>query len=210
MTRCPSRSPGSDGGGTKGETRMSVSKLDDEEVETGELDRDEVFEMLSNQRRRWVLHYLKQQGEDRVDLRTLVDSVSSWEYETPAAELPWKKRKRVYTSLRQSHLPRLDESGVIEYDRNRGEVALTDEARKLQLYLEYVPEDDIPWSHCYLGLSGVSAAITALAWYPVSPVGELSAVALGALVTAMFGVSALVHTYHSRRNRLGHQGPPKR
>ncbi|AGB36488.1 DUF7344 domain-containing protein [Natronococcus occultus] len=189
---------------------MSVSKLDEEELEPEELNRDEVFEMLSNQRRRWVLHYLKQQNEDRVDLRSLVDSVSSWEYETPADELPWKKRKRVYTSLRQSHLPRLDESGVIEYDRNRGEVALTNEARKLQLYLEYVPEDDIPWSHCYLGLSGVSAAITALAWYPVYPIGELSAVALGALVTAMFGLSAVVHTYHSRRNRIGHQGPPKR
>ncbi|MFU8869648.1 hypothetical protein [Natronococcus sp.] len=189
---------------------MSVSKLEDEELETGELDRDDVFEMLSNQRRRWVLHYLKREEEERVDLRTLVDSVSSWEYETPADELPWKKRKRVYTSLRQSHLPRLDETGVIEYDRNRGEVALTDEARKLQLYLEYVPEDDIPWSHCYLGLSGVGAVITALAWVPVYPIGELSAVALGALLTAMFGASAIVHTYYLRRNRIGHEGPPRR
>jgi hypothetical protein len=87
---------------------------------------------------------------------------------------------------------------------------LTEDARKLQLYLEYVPEDDIPWSHCYLGLAGVGAVMTGLAWIPVYPFSELAAPTLAALLTAMFGVSAAVHAYHLRRSRLGHDGPPMR
>lgn len=173
------------------------------------ISRDQIFTMLSNRRRRLVLHFLKRYDGRRVDLRTLVDAVSSWEYETPAEELPWRKRKRVYTALRQSHLPKMDDAGVIEYDRSRGEVELTDEARELQMYLEYVPAHDIPWSLCYLGLSAVAAAMTGLAWYDVYPFGELSGVALSAILVAMFGVSAVVHTYHSRRNRLGSGEPPR-
>ncbi|WP_233710611.1 DUF7344 domain-containing protein [Natronococcus pandeyae] len=164
--------------------------------------------MLSNRRRRWVLYFLEQCDDRRVDLRTLVDRISAWEYDTPPDELPWKKRKRVYTALRQSHLPKLAEVGAIEYDRNRGEVELTDEAYELRMYLEYVPSHDIPWSQCYLGLSAIAAAMTALTWYSVYPFAGLSGVVLAAILVAMFGASAVVHTWHTRRNRLGSEGRP--
>ncbi|ELY59576.1 hypothetical protein C493_05110 [Natronolimnohabitans innermongolicus JCM 12255] len=169
--------------------------------------RDEIFTVLSNRRRRWVLHYLKQRENQRIDLRTLVDTVSAWEFETPADELPWKKRKRIYTALRQSHLPTLDDAGVIEYDRSRGEVELTEDARTVRMYLEYVPDDDIPWSQCYLGLSGVAVAITGLSWLSVYPFADLSGLALATILAVTFTVTAIVHVYHTRRGRLGMGGP---
>ncbi len=164
--------------------------------------------MLSNRRRRWVLHFLKQCDNGRVDLRTLVDTLSSWEYDTPPEELPWKKRKRIYTSLRQSHLPKLDDAGVIEYDRNRGEVALTDDGQKVRMYLEYVPENDIPWSQCYLGLSTIAVTITALTWMGVFPFAGLPGMVLAAVLTALFTTTAIAHTYYTYRNRLGSEGKP--
>lgn len=186
----------------------SVLTRDDSETRSDELTRDEIFTVLSNRRRRWVLHFLKQREDQRIDLRTLVDTISAWEYDTTPEELPWKKRKRIYTALRQSHLPKLAEAGVIEYDRNRGEVALTDDARRVRMYLEYVPENDIPWSQCYLGLSGVGAAITGLAWASVYPFADLSGLILATILAAMFAVTAVAHAYYTRRNRLGTEGKP--
>lgn len=171
--------------------------------------RDDIFTALSNRRRRQVLHFLETSDDRRVDLRTLVDAVSEWEYDEPAEELPWKKRKRVYTALRQSHLPKLAETGAIEYDRSRGEIELTEATREFQVYLEYVPEGDIPWSLCYLGLAGVGATLTVLAWLSVFPFGQLSGFVLSAILVTTFATSATVHTYHSRRNRLGSGRPPR-
>ncbi len=165
--------------------------------------RDEVFTVLSNQRRRWVIHYLKQQNERTVQLRALVDALSAWEYERPVEELSWKKRKRIYTALRQSHLPKLDDANIITYDRSRGTVELTEGADEVQMYLEYVPANDIPWSQYYLGLVGVGVLLIGLSWSAVYPFAGLSGAALSALLVVMFGVSALVHHYHSRRSRLG-------
>jgi len=165
--------------------------------------------MLSNRRRRWVLHYLKQTKEQRVDLRSLVDSISAWEYNTPADELPWKKRKRVYTALRQSHLPKLDDAGAIEYDQSRGIVELTDEAAELQMYLEYVPARDIPWSHVYLGLTIVGVALTVFAQYAIFPFVELGGTVLAGIFVAMFGITAAVHTSYAHRNRIGRGEPPR-
>ncbi len=185
----------------------TLSKRD--ESQTDELTRDEIFTMLSNRRRRWVLHYLKQTEKQRVDLRSLVDSISAWEYDVPADELPWKKRKRVYTALRQSHLPKLDEAGAIEYDQSRGVVELTDEAAELQMYLEYVPARDIPWSHVYLGLTVVGLALTVLAQYAIFPFIDLGGTALAGIFVAMFGVTAVVHASYAHRNRIGRGDPPR-
>ena len=157
-----------------------------------------------------ILHYLKQNDGRQVDLRTLVDSVSAWEYDSPAEDLSWKERKRVYTALRQSHLPKLDDAGVVDYDQSRGTVSLTEDAREVQMYLEYVPAHDIPWSQYYVGLTGVAGTLTLLTWLSVYPFAHLSGTALAAILVVMFGVSAVVHNYHRRRNHLGAGDEPPR
>lgn len=164
--------------------------------------------MLSNQRRRWVLYYLKHHDGGRVELRTLVDSLSSWEYDRPVEELSWKKRKRIYTALRQSHLPRLADAGIIEYDRSRGTVELTDSAREVQMYLEYVPANDIPWSQYYLGLTGVGVVLLTLVQANVFPFGGLSGMGLAAILLVTYGFSSVVHHYHFRQTRLASREEP--
>jgi len=164
--------------------------------------RDQLFGMLANRRRRWVLQALKQQESDTVSFGTIVETVSAWEYDTDPAELSWKQRKRVYTALRQSHLPKLDDTGIINYDPHRGTVELTEEAQHVQLYLEYVPSHDIPWSYCYLGFAVLGAAMSLLMWGGVGPFGGLSGLVLVWIIVGLFGSTAVVHTYHTRQNRL--------
>lgn len=169
-----------------------------------ELQRDEIFDVLSNGRRRQVLHYLKQQDDrTRVELREIVDHVAAWENETTVEEVDATQRKRVYTALRQSHLPKMDDADIIEYDTQRGEVRLTDGAREAQLYLEYVPSEDIPWSHCYLGLAAVCCSLVALVGLGVYPFGGLPGFALAVIVATAFSTTAVVHAVQSSRNRLG-------
>jgi len=164
--------------------------------------------VLSNERRRYVLHYLKQRnGDAPVPLREVVDQVAAWENGTKIDELESDDRKCVYTALKQTHLPRLDKFGVVEYDHLRGEVELTDTAADVQVYLEYVPEDDIPWSQYYLGLSLVCGLLGAAAWLELPLIGGLEWLTLAAIFVGSFLLSSAVHIYTSRKNRLGSDGP---
>jgi len=169
--------------------------------------RDQLFGMLANRRRRWVLQALKQQEDTTASFGTIVETVSAWEYETDPAELSWKQRKRVYTALRQSHLPKLDDTGIINYDQHRGTVELTEEAQQIQLYLEYVPSHDIPWSYCYLGFAALGLIMSLLVWGGVGPFGGLSGLLLVWIIVGLFGATAVVHTYQTRQNRLGTTTP---
>lgn len=165
--------------------------------------REEVFEVLSNRRRQYVLHYLKRNGDEPVRLRNLVDQVAAWENDTTIEELESNDRKCVYTALRQSHLPKLDAAGVVNYDKQRGEVELTDGAEEVQLYLEYVPANDIPWCYYYLGLSAVLTVILGLATASIFPFAELTGTTVAGLSIAVVAFSAVVHAVQTRRNALG-------
>jgi predicted house-cleaning noncanonical NTP pyrophosphatase (MazG superfamily) len=172
-------------------------------TEDEQLPRDEVFEVLSNSRRRCALHYLKQHADRRVELRELVDHVAAWENDTTVDELESTNRKCVYTALRQSHLPKMDDAGVVDYDLRRGEIELTDAAQETELYLERVPQSDIPWGEYYLGLSAVSVALVAVTWAGIVPFANLSGVDVTAILVVVFAVSAIVHKYQSMKNKLG-------
>jgi DNA-binding transcriptional ArsR family regulator len=171
-------------------------------AEESALSKDIIFSMLSNQRRRHVLHYLKR-NDGPAKIRDLAEQIAAWENGVEIQELNYKQRKRVYTSLHQTHLPKLDDCGIVEYNRDRGVVTLTDRVSELDVYLEVVPKNDIPWSDYYLGLAGVGLALVAAAWLDVAPFTLLPDLAYAALVTVVLGVSAGFHAVNSRRNLLG-------
>lgn len=178
------------------------------EGESDTLDRGQIFEILSNDRRRYVIHYLKQQSDETtIQLREIVDQVAAWENGIDVSGLDSSDRKTVYTALKQTHLPRLDEFGVVEYDQQRGEVILTETADQVQLYMEYVPEDDISWSQYYLGLSGLCILISTGAWTGLPLLASTSWISLSGLFVGAFAVSSALHLYRSRKNRIGSDGP---
>lgn len=167
------------------------------------LSKTEIFDVLRNQRRQCTLYYLKRHADGgTVDLSELVDYVVAWESGTTVQETEPAARKRVYNALRQTHLPRLADVGIVEYDRQTNRVELTDAAREAQLYLEYAPENDIPWHGYYLGLSAVTVLLTIAVGIGIYPFGSLSGFVVAAIVIAAFALSSIVHLYHARTTEL--------
>jgi len=170
--------------------------------ELGEkLSREDVFEALSNERRRCALYYLQHQ-EGSVELGDVVDYVAAWQYDQPVSQLDSQDRMCVYSALHQAHLPKLDEAGFIEYDQTAGEVRTREGAQYAQLYLEYDPGNDIPWSALYLGLAGIGALLGSLQYLGVYPFDGLSAGLLLVMTLTLFTIAALGHIVHEWRNKL--------
>ena len=165
-------------------------------------DKEEIFEVLSNERRRHVLGYLQQHENGSAELSELVTQVTALENDVPPEQVRSDERKSVYVGLRQTHLPKMDEYNIVEYDRDRGTVELTGAAEQARMYLEFVPEDDIPWAYHYAGLSVILALITGLAWAGIPPVSGLDGMAIAFITVSVLAVSALVHTLYTRRHRL--------
>lgn len=168
---------------------------------------DVLYGMVSDKRRRYTVHYLKQQGE-AVSVRELAEQVAAWENEKPPEEVSYQERKRVYVALYQSHLPTMDDKDIVEYDDNAGMVELADEMDDVEMYLEVVPRESVPWSLYYAGLTIANALLVLLAFYEVGPLGKVPDLALSAILLVTYGVSAFVQLYYTRRRRIGDPGPP--
>ncbi|WP_251331114.1 DUF7344 domain-containing protein [Haloplanus pelagicus] len=166
------------------------------------LSKDTVFSILSNQRRRYVLSVLHRNSET-VELRDLAERIAAWENDVTVADLDYKQRKRVYTSLHQTHLPKLDEAGIVEYDRDRGTITLADRASELDVYLADVGDRGVPWPDLYLGLSATALLFLVATWLDVFPFSSLPDLAVAGVIVVLFAVVAVVNSYLVRRGRIG-------
>jgi len=185
---------------TTGESQPAETAGTDEQSQRGE-----IFDLLSNQRRRYAIHYCKREDEP-VTLGDLAEHVAAWELDKTVEEVTSAERKRVYTSLQQSHLPTLERAGIIEFDDRT--IELTDEAAELDVYLDIVPGDSIPWGVYYLGLTVVGSVVMGGLWLEVIPTETIPELGWATLVFALFAISAVVHVVQNRRMRLGEMERP--
>jgi len=140
---------------------------------------DLVFEVLKNERRRRVLQFLRD-SSGTVSLSDVAEHIAAIENDKPEKALSSQERKRVYVGLYQCHLPKMDDTNVVDFDGNRGTIDLGDNAEQLYPFLEAEAEDQQPWPKYYLGLSALSLAVFGLA--------QLAA---PAVLTPVFAVSLL-------------------
>ena len=171
------------------------------------LSRDEIFEILSNRRRRYVLHCLKQRDSE-VALREMSEQVAAWETDKPVSELETAERKRVYTSLQQCHLPRMDEKGIVEFEQDGGVVELGEAAEDVDVYIEVTEAYDLPWSFYYLGLASIGTVLVTLSWLGFAPFAAVPNAGWVAFLLTTLTLSAVAHTALTREMRLGRDGDP--
>ena len=171
------------------------------------LSKTEIFDVLRNQRRRFVLQYLKR-GSTPVELGDLATQVAAWEYDAATEDVTSAQRKRVYTTLQQTHLPRMDEAGIVAYDADQGTIERTDATAELTVYLEIVPGNEFAWRELYLSLGAVSLALVAALWGGVYPLTLLPDLVWATLIAAVLTLAAVAHVYHERHMRLGEQEVP--
>jgi hypothetical protein len=167
---------------------------------------DTIFEMLSNRRRRYVLHYLGQ-VEEPVTIRALSEQIAAWEHGVDRSEVTPKIRKRVYTALHQTHLPKMDQRGVVEYDTDRGVVELSDSVADFAIYLDVVAVEDVHWSHLYLSVGAVMTALVTLGGLGIWPFGAVGGFWYALLVALTVTGIGTYHTFRDQKQLIGSPTP---
>jgi|AntRauTorcE11898_2_1112593.scaffolds.fasta_scaffold01738_5 hypothetical protein len=173
-------------------------------TETIEPSDDEVFELLANQRRRFVLHYLRCKAEASVSLSTLSERVAGWENDAEPAELAYSERKSVRNSLHQFHLPKLADAGIVEYDDRASEISLQDPVVVDAYHTVAADGETVPQWTFVAGASAGAVGVLALAAIAADLVGGVVPWALVALAAATVTVAG----YYGRRTGVDVDGAP--
>lgn len=170
--------------------------------ENTELTRDRVFDILSSPRRRYVLHYLRTE-ENQIQLTDLAEHVAAWENETTVEKLSSQDRKRVYVSLYQTHIPKLSEAGLINYDAESGIVTLASDVSEIDQFMGD-QEEEPPWYLYYMGLAVFNVLLVIGASIGVPGLAALGQSVVAIIVVASFLMLTAVHTaYHYRTTSNG-------
>lgn len=177
------------------QSQPSLESIDDVDVSSGEattdaLSLDVIFEALKNERRRRVIHYLKE-AEQQVELGNIAERIAADENDKTVAEVTYEERKRVYVALYQCHLPKLDDMGIISFNKPRGVMELRETAQQLEPYLTNVGRSR-EWYRYYaaivltgsIALTGILLATQSTAATVATMVGLLAAVGGVAMVHA--------------------------
>lgn len=108
---------------------------------------DATLDLLSNKRRRYVLYYLRDE-EGSVTVDELAEQVLAWETDAadhspslgPSDDTP---RERVSADLHHCQLPRLAESGAVNYDPDEEYVSLaTADGELIMEYLDLAASEE--------------------------------------------------------------------
>lgn len=172
----------------------SGSDTPSSEHQTDSLCPDEVFHILQTFRRRETIRYMLD-VDGAVKMSDIAEHVSAQEHETSVSKLTSTQRQRVYIPLYQSHLPKLDEAGIIEYNKPRGIVRPADQLELFRPYLEAAASSpsQTESDHGIFGQENtsrkyhVTAIVACVSLLVASAAGmiHLPGTTLGAIVTAM-------------------------
>ncbi len=175
-------------------------------AETDErLSKDVIFELLKNRRRREVLAYLLE-AEETVTLGELAEQIAAWENDTEVAALSSDQRKRVYVALYQTHLPKMDDAGIVEYDQDRGLISLADNADLLMMYLDTDTHRQDRWDRWYAVCSICSVALIGAAVLGAPFLSSLPMVGLAGVVVFGFFSLSMVHVATNRKREQSVDG----
>lgn len=95
---------------------------------------DHAFEILKNERRRMVLEELSVAGGE-VTLSDLSETIAARENDKTVTEISSEERKRVYVGLYQAHLPKMDATDIVEFNKDRGLIRPGAHSDLLERYL---------------------------------------------------------------------------
>ena len=150
--------------------------------------REVMFDLLGNSRRRRVLHQLLDEPE--ITLTDLSARIAAWENDTSVSDLSSRERKQVYSSLYQTHIPRLSDHGVVNYESDDRIVRLTADADRIRRFLEVdePSQEGSPykWSRYFFWTAVVGSAGIAGNWLGTTPVASVTAESLYGLLTVTF------------------------
>lgn len=131
---------------------------------TDEVDKDAIFEVLSSSRRRQLLYYLHQHGNEAT-LRDLAREVAITETGEPVDN---DVVKRLYISLYQTHIPKLEEEGLVVYNEEEKRVELTDQVWNIAHVLDVDVNQSRQWPLYYATLAVIGIVLAAIVHFEVA------------------------------------------
>ncbi|WP_321113007.1 DUF7344 domain-containing protein [Halorussus salinisoli] len=104
---------------------------------------DTLFGLLAESRRRYALYALIGTQDGLADVEALADEVAMWEARTEDERITDAARQEVADELRETHLPKLAEADIVEFDA-RSDVVRYWRQPTLEEYLEHTHYKEFP------------------------------------------------------------------
>jgi hypothetical protein len=117
-----------------------VSLPDSDPDERAQEPLSRVLSVLASERRRRALSVLDATDGGDLSMDRLAERIAATENDTTVADVTDEQRKRVYVSLYQTHVPRLEQMEAVAFDDERGAVRLTERGRALVDRVELLGE----------------------------------------------------------------------
>ncbi|WP_144900855.1 DUF7344 domain-containing protein [Halobellus captivus] len=159
------------------------------------LSETDIHDLLRNDRRRQTIKCLQSHGRE-VMLRDLAEEIA--ERETGESPAPRNIRDSVYISLHQSHLPKLDDAGVVDYDRDRKTITLREEARTVDVYMEVVTKYGMTWASYYRSLGVLSLFLIVLTMVDAPVISVIDPLIVATVFLAALAGSTLYQLWSRR------------
>jgi len=155
----------------------------------------QIHGILANERRRAVIERLDA-SPGTVTVRDLSTAIAA--AETGKSPPPARVRESVYTSLHQTHLPKLHDIGVVDYDRDRSLVHLRPAVREIDRHMDVLNGLGVTWGEYYrsLGVFGLVLVTASLVGWPL--VGAVDPLLWSSGTLAAFAVSVAVQLWNDR------------
>jgi hypothetical protein len=170
---------------------MNIGLLQTDDV----LPETDIHDILRNDRRRNVIKCLQDHGRE-VSLRDLAEEIAGTE--TGESPPPSNIRDSVYVSLHQTHLPKLDDAGIVDYDSDRKIISLERPAKQVDLYMEVVTRYGVTWATYYRALGTVSLLSVVLASTETPLISAVDPLLWASFFLAVIAVSTF-YQFWSRR-----------
>ncbi|KTG10865.1 hypothetical protein AUR64_06675 [Haloprofundus marisrubri] len=97
---------------------------------------DAVFQVLNDPRRRYVLYHIES-CRYPATLSEVAEQVAAWEYKRDPERIPNEAVEQVRADLHHSHLPKLSDAGIVEYDADANVVTMAECTRPLDEFVEF-------------------------------------------------------------------------
>jgi hypothetical protein len=173
------------------------------------VNKNDSFHLLQNSRRRAVIRYFAA-VDGPVQLGEMATQIAAWECDVALEDVTEEQRQRVYIALYQSHLDKLDDHDVVDYESASGTVSTGPNYTELRQRLDHGTEPATAatatasperggtgsgrlWAGCYLGIALGGVLPVALQFQPILPRGLISLEVLNVVLVAACLVVATVH-----------------
>lgn len=96
----------------------------------------DAYELLKEERRQWTLQAVADGQEGQKTIGGLAVDLAAHELDKHPDLVDSKERKARYVTLLQSHLPKLDKAGLVNFNKDRGTIRATPDTHEAVAFMD--------------------------------------------------------------------------